>query len=289
MNQRPVIRQVAARSLQEGAGVRVHRTLGTPECRNLDPFLMLDRFESDDPEDYGAGFPDHPHRGFVTFTYMLDGHMAHGDSMGNQGRLDPGGAQWMKAASGVIHSEMPRQEAGLMRGFQLWINLPVAEKMSAPDYQEIRPDSVPVLEADGTRVRVLIGPARLGDQATTGPVIDPHTDVRYLDITLQPGAGFEQALPAGHHAFAFVFEGSATVAGEAVATDHLAVLGDGEGVAVTAGDNGARMILVAGAPLGEPVVQHGPFVMDSREGIQQAFDDFRAGRLVRERAGFHET
>ena len=284
MSKRPVVRQVAARSLQEGAGVRVHRTLGTPECRNLDPFLMLDRFESDDPEDYGAGFPDHPHRGFITFTYMLDGHMAHRDSMGNEGRLDPGGAQWMKAASGVIHSEMPRQEAGLMRGFQLWINLPAAQKMSEPEYQEVRPESVPELPVSGGVVRVLAGEF----QGTTGPVADPNTGVAYLDVNLEPGAAFRHAPPDGHAAFAFLFEGDAELNGHELPRSSLAVLGESGEIAVTAGSEGARLLLVSGRPIGEPIAQHGPFVMTSREEIEQAFADYRDGRLVQQRAAFTE-
>lgn len=290
MSTRSVTAQIPALSLQEGAGVQVFRTLGTPACRNLDPFLMLDRFESNDPDDYVAGFPDHPHRGFCTFTYMLDGRMRHRDSMGNEGLLGPGGAQWMKAASGVIHSEMPEQDHGLMRGFQLWINLPVAEKMGSPDYQEVRPETVPEVDLDGGRVRVLIGPFHGPDGTVAeGPVVDAHTDTRYLDVTLTGGAGFRQAVPAGHNAMLFLFEGSGTVAGSTIAGDELVLLGPGDEVAVEAGPDGARFILVAGRPLNEPIVQYGPFVMDSQDAIHEAFNDFRQGRLVREKAAFHES
>ncbi len=288
MTRRPVARQVPATGLQEGAGVQVFRTLGTPACRNLDPFLMLDRFESRDPDDYVAGFPDHPHRGFCTFTYMLDGRMRHRDSMGNEGVLGPGGAQWMKAGSGVIHSEMPEQEAGLMRGFQLWINLPAAEKMAAPDYRDVAPTSVPEVELAGGRVRVLIGPFTGPDGGEVrGPIHDPHTETHYLDVALEPNGHFEQPLPTGHNALLFLFEGEGRVGDTPVDGDGLVVLGDGDAVAVTAGDQGARFILVAGRPLGEPVVQYGPFVMDSEAGIREAFDDYRQGRLVRERAALH--
>ncbi|HKJ89200.1 MAG TPA: pirin family protein [Gammaproteobacteria bacterium] len=285
MTERAVVQVVPAMEVSDGAGVRILRTIGTPPRRHLDPFLMLDHFGSDDPDDYGAGFPDHPHRGFITLTYMLDGHMAHGDSMGNEGRLDPGGAQWMKAASGVIHSEMPRQEAGLMRGFQLWINLPATEKMSAPEYQEIRPEAVPEVAEEGVRVRVLAG--RYGD--TAGPVEDPNTDVTYLDVRLEPGATFTHQPPDGHTAFAFLFEGTARVAGQDVPDTSLLVLGESGTVTVTGGPEGARLLLVAGRPIGEPIAQYGPFVMTNREELEQAFSDYRDGKLVQDRAAFREV
>ncbi|MFO8156117.1 MAG: pirin family protein [Pseudomonadota bacterium] len=288
MTTRPVAREVPASGLQEGAGVQVYRTLGTPACRNLDPFLMLDRFESSDPADYLAGFPDHPHRGFCTFTYMLDGRMRHHDSMGNEGLLGPGGAQWMKAGSGIIHSEMPEQEAGLMRGFQLWINLPASEKMTPPDYQDVAPESVPEVVLEGGRVRVLIGPFTAPEGGEVrGPISDPHTDTRYLDVALEPNGRFAQPLPAGHNALIFLFEGAGRIADTPVDGDGLVVLGDGDTVTVEAEGSGARFILVAGRPLGEPVVQHGPFVMDTEAGIHEAFNDFRQGRLVREKAALH--
>lgn len=283
MTPRPVTQLVPALEVTEGAGVSVHRTIGTPACRHLDPFLLLDHFSSDDPDDYSAGFPEHPHRGFNTFTYMLDGHMRHGDSMGNRGDLGPGGAQWMKAASGIIHSEMPQQIDGLMRGFQLWINLPASAKMSDPEYQDIRPEAIPEVQAPNHHIRLLAGP--LGDQL--GPVRDPHTDPRILDLTLEAGARWTLDLPVGHTAFVHVFGGSGTIAGTPVPRRHLAVLGAGEGVAITAGQDGLRALLVAGRPIGEPIVQYGPFVMNSREEIEQAMADYRQGRLVRARAGFH--
>jgi hypothetical protein len=285
MAQREVVQVVPATEVSEGAGVRIRRTIGTPARRHLDPFLMLDYFGSDDPGDYSAGFPDHPHRGFITLTYMLDGHMAHGDSMGNEGRLDPGGVQWMKAASGVIHSEMPRQTAGLMRGFQLWINLPAAEKMTAPEYQEIRPESVPEVPLEGGRARVVAGECA----GTRGPVADPSTGVSYLDVRLEPGAGFRHRPPDGHAAFAFLFEGTATLGDTELPPLSLAVLGDSGEVALTAGAEGARLLLVAGRPIGEPIAQYGPFVMNSREEIEQAFADYRKGELVRQRAAFKEV
>ncbi|MBW8459560.1 MAG: pirin family protein [Thiobacillus sp.] len=280
MNTRRIRQRIPASEVTEGAGVTVHRSIGTPALRNLDPFLMLDHFGSDDPDEYIAGFPDHPHRGFITFTYMLDGHMEHRDSMGNRGDLRAGGVQWMKAASGVIHSEMPQQTDGLMRGFQLWINLPASEKMSDPAYQEFSAAAIPEVIRNGARVRVLAGEF----DGTRGVIDDPATDVLYLDILLAAGADFSLPLNDVRNTFVYVFEGSARLAGEALTQHTLAVLGSGDTVEIAAGEAGARFILVAGRPLGEPVVQYGPFVMNSREEIEQAVADYRDGRLVRTRA-----
>jgi len=283
MNIRPIRQIVPALDTSDGAGVSLRRSIGTPALKNLDPFLMLDHFGSENPDEYIAGFPDHPHRGFITFTYMLDGHMEHRDSMGNRGDLRAGGAQWMKAASGVIHSEMPQQVNGLMRGFQLWINLPAAQKLSDPDYQEFTPAGIPEVEADGVKVRVLAG----AHGGVDGAVQDPNTDVLYLDVALQGGMTFERPLPAGHNAFIYLYEGAGMVAGYPLAAHHLAVLGQGDGFSLQAGDQGARFILVAGKPIGEPIVQYGPFVMNSREEIEQAFADYRDGKLARVRAAMH--
>ncbi|MDX9975850.1 MAG: pirin family protein [FCB group bacterium] len=280
MTLRTIRQRVPALEVTEGAGVTVHRSIGTPALKNLDPFLMLDHFGSDNPDEYIAGFPEHPHRGFITFTYMLDGHMEHRDSMGNRGDLQAGGAQWMKAASGVIHSEMPKQTAGLMRGFQLWINLPASQKMSDPAYQEFSAAAIPETVRDGARVRVLAGEY----DDVHGVIEDPATDVLYLDVTLDAGRRFESPLAGDRNAFVYVFEGDATLAGEALPRHTLAVLGKGEGFAIDAGGEGARFILVAGRPIGEPVVQYGPFVMNRREEIEQAFADYRDGKLVRTRA-----
>lgn len=280
MSIRTIRQRVSAHEVTEGAGVTVHRSIGSPALRNLDPFLLLDHFGSDNPDEYIAGFPDHPHRGFITFTYMLDGHMQHRDSMGNQGELMPGGVQWMKAASGVIHSEMPRQANGLMRGFQLWINLPASEKLSDPAYQEFSSAAIPEVALSAGRVRVLAGEYA----GTHGVIEDPSTDVRYLDIALPADADFSMALPESHHAFVYVFEGSARLADEQLAQHTLAVLSAGDTVKVSAGKDGARLILVAGRPIGEPVVQYGPFVMNTREEIEQAMSDYRDGKLVQTRA-----
>ena len=277
---RTVRQLIQAAAVTEGAGVTVHRTLGTPALRRLDPFLMLDHFGSDDPDDYIAGFPDHPHRGFITFTYMIDGHMRHQDSMGNKGDLRSGGAQWMKAASGVIHSEMPQQSNGLMRGFQLWINLPAAEKMADPVYQEFSPEAIPEIRQGAVRVRLLAG--KYGGKR--GVIDDPGTDVQYLDVTLDPGAVFARDLANSYNAFVYVYEGSAATGAATLPQHSLAVLGEGDQVEIVAGEAGARFILVAGKPIGEPVVQYGPFVMNTQAEIEQAFRDYQAGHLVRKKA-----
>lgn len=277
-----VEQRIQALPVSEGAGVTVHRTIGTPTLRHLDPFLLLDYFGSDDPDKYIAGFPDHPHRGFVTLTYMLDGHMLHQDSMGNRGDLRSGGAQWMKAASGVIHSEMPQQSEGLMRGFQLWINLPAKEKMTDPAYQEFSPEAIPVVESAGRRVRLLSG--RYGGKE--GPIADPNTHVQYLDVSIDAGHRFEHNLMAHMTAFIFVFEGEIMCSGTSLSRHTLAVLSSGESIEVTAADRAARFILVAGLPLKEPIVQHGPFVMTTLDEIEQAVSDYRNNRLVQKKAEF---
>lgn len=280
MTARPIRQLLKATEVSEGAGVTVYRTIGTPGLRHLDPFLMLDYFNSDNPDEYLAGFPDHPHRGFITLTYMLNGAMLHRDSMGNEGNLRSGGAQWMKAASGVIHSEMPRQVDGLMRGFQLWINLPVSEKMSAPEYQEFSGDKFPVVEADGARVKILSGTF----QGQSGPIRDQFTGVQYRDIQVGPQRSFTQPLDANLRGFIYVYEGSVTVGGTALPQHSFAVLGEGDSVHVEAGDDGARFIVVAGQPLGEPIVQYGPFVMTSMDDIKRAITEYNNGTLVQGKA-----
>ena len=281
MTTRKIAQLVQAAPLAEGAGVTVHRTIGTPSLRHLDPFLMLDHFGSDDPDQYIAGFPDHPHRGFITLTYMLDGHMLHQDSMGNKGDLNAGGIQWMNAASGVIHSEMPQQTEGLMRGFQLWINLPATEKMSDPSYQEFSAAAIPVANEGDVKVRVLSG----SYAGCTGPIDDPNTDVRYFDVALSSGAEFAYDLPAEMTAFIYAYQGHGQVAGGPVPTHALARLSDGKRFEISATDE-LRFILVAGRPIGEPIAQHGPFVMTSREEIEQAFSDYHDGTFVRTRAAW---
>lgn len=273
---RPIQQVLKAVEVTEGAGVTVFRTIGTQGLRHLDPFLMLDYFNSDNPEDYIAGFPEHPHRGFITLTYMLDGYMLHRDSMGNEGNLRSGGAQWMKAASGVIHSEMPKQVNGLMRGFQLWINLPLVEKMSAPAYQEFSSEAFPVIETDTGRVKVLCGQF----ENSTGPIRDEITDVQYRDIQIKPNCSMTQPLAAALHGFIYVYEGDLTVGDTALPTHSFSVMGKGDSLQVKAGHDGARFIVVAGKPLGEPIVQHGPFVMTTMDDIKKAVADYNNGTLV---------
>jgi len=280
MTPRSIQQLIHALAITEGAGVTVHRTIGTPRLRHLDPFLLLDHFASSDPDDYIAGFPDHPHRGFITLTYMLDGHMEHRDSMGNRGDLRAGGIQWMKAASGVIHSEMPQQTDGLMRGFQLWINLPAGEKMSDPQYQEFSTERLPVVEHDGARVKIISGEYA----GRRGPIHDPHTAIQYFDVSLPPETAFTHRLDGSATAFLYPFEGSLRIGGTAVETHALAVLGSGDEIAVSAGPQGARFILLSGRPLREPIVQYGPFVMNTEPEIRQAFEDYKNNRLVRKRA-----
>ena len=275
-----VIRALRGMPASDGAGVKLTRVIGTPQLDMLDPFLMLDEFGTDKAEDYLAGFPDHPHRGFETVTYMLDGRMRHRDNHGNEGLLVPGSVQWMTAGRGLVHSEMPEQQEGRMRGFQLWVNLPAGEKMGAPRYQEFAPERIPVVRPQaGVEVKVIAGTV----DGTAGPISQPATDPLYLDIALAPNAAWEHVLPAGHNAFAYVFEGAATVGegdgARALETQVLGVLGGGERVAVRAGSTGARLILVAGRPLREPVARYGPFVMNTREQVMQAFVDFQEGRF----------
>lgn len=276
MKVRQVARILQSQAVSEGAGVTVRRSIGTQAIRNLDPFLMLDHFGSENPNEYIAGFPDHPHRGFVTFTYMLDGHMLHQDSMGNRGDLRAGGAQWMKAAAGVIHSEMPQQTQGLMRGFQLWINLPSREKMTPPEYQEFTPEAIPEIEADGARIRILAGE----HAENKGVVQDPFSKVKYLDVRLSGHSTFTTNVPAGYNAFAYVFEGNARSENTELPNHSFVLFGDGEAVTIQSDGRETRFILVAGQPLNEPIVQYGPFVMNTRAEIEQAFADYQSGKFA---------
>lgn len=285
MSVRKIRQLLRATAISEGAGVTVQRTIGTPALRHLDPFLLLDHFGSDNPGEYVAGFPDHPHRGFITLTYMLDGHMLHQDSMGNRGDLRSGGVQWMKAASGVIHSEMPQQTDGLMRGFQLWINLPADQKMSDPEYQEFAAARIQTIDTDGASIKLISGEY----DRQIGPITDPHTKVQYLDVSLAPRGEFSHALDGDLTAFIYMFEGSGEVAGSDVPTHTLVVFEPGERLLVKAGARAARFILVAGQPLKEPMVQYGPFVMNTEQEIRQAFDDFRNNRLVRTKASLSSS
>jgi redox-sensitive bicupin YhaK (pirin superfamily) len=260
----------------DGAGVKLTRVIGQRALPDLDPFLMLDEFGSEQGADYIGGFPDHPHRGFETVTYMLDGRMRHGDNKGHSGLLVSGSVQWMTAGRGLVHSEMPEQEDGLMRGFQLWINLPAKDKMCDPRYQEYAPEQIPVAKpGSGVAVKVIAGAVA----GIKGPVGGVATDPTYLDIALEKGASFSHRLPQDYNAFAYVFEGRAMIGIKEVERSQLAVLSQGEVFTVSADTEPARLILVAGKPLREPVVKYGPFVMNTAEEIHQAVADYQAGRL----------
>ncbi|MGC2461237.1 MAG: pirin family protein [Steroidobacteraceae bacterium] len=273
----------------DGAGVKLRRSLGSQRGLQVDPFLMLDEFYSDDPKDYIAGFPAHPHRGFETVTYMLDGHMRHEDHLGNRGDLGPGDVQWMTAARGIIHSEMPQQTEGRMRGFQLWINLPAKEKMKPAHYRDISAQRVPTIRlASGASAKVIAGTAQLDGQTASGPVNGPDerlsTDPLYLDLNLPAAADIVVPVTRGHNAFVYVYDGEARVGPrESVQTlPHRAagILSDGERVRIEGGARGARLLLLAARPLNEPVVQYGPFVMNTRQEIEQAVEDYRSGRFA---------
>ena len=273
---RPVIKVVRGQPTSDGAGVKLTRVIGNHALPELDPFLLLDEFGSDDPSAYIAGFPNHPHRGFETVTYMLEGRMRHRDNKGNEGVLEPGSVQWMTAGRGIIHSEMPEQTHGRMRGFQLWVNLPAAQKMCPPRYQELDADRFATTElAPGVRATIVAG--SLG--GVSGPVTGIAIDPLYADLRFGPGAAHAGAVPAGHTAVIYVFEGKASAGETALPKGTLAVLGDGTHVQVAAGEAGAALLLIAGRPLGEPIARYGPFVMNTREEIAQAFADFQAGRF----------
>jgi redox-sensitive bicupin YhaK (pirin superfamily) len=271
---REVGRIVRGMAASDGAGVKLNRVIGGQDLPQLDPFLLLDEFRSDDAADYLAGFPEHPHRGFETVTYMLAGRMRHRDNQGNTGLLGPGAVQWMTAGRGIVHSEMPEQENGLMQGFQLWVNLPAKDKMTAPRYQDIEPARIPEVESTGARARVIAGSYR----GVSGPVQAEATAPLYLDVFLEDGE-FQAAVPVEHNAFVYVYEGGLDIGGRTVTRGELAVLSHGDTVAATAGAAGARFILVAGRPLKEPVARYGPFVMNRPEEIRQAMRDFTEGRL----------
>jgi len=277
-----IIRSVAT---SDGAGVSLRRSLGQNQSTRVDPFLMLDEFSSDDPDDYIAGFPPHPHRGFETVTYMLDGHMLHEDHLGNRGDLLPGGAQWMTAGRGIIHSEMPQQESGRMRGFQLWINLPAAEKMKPAHYRDIRPEEIPQAALPGGgEARVIAGSIAVDGREVAGPVQGLSTEALYIDVRLPSGGNFAQKVPAGHSAFVYAYEGSLTIGPASdprrLSAQDAGVLSAGEVVEIRADAGPASFLLLAARPLGEAVVQYGPFVMNTREEIEQAIADYRDNRLV---------
>ncbi|MDF3037224.1 MAG: hypothetical protein K0S28_2498 [Paucimonas sp.] len=278
-NPREVEQLITGVPTSDGAGVKLTRVLTQPLQRRLDPFLMLDAFGSDDPDDYIAGFPNHPHRGFETVTYMIAGRMRHRDSAGNEGLLQNGGVQWMTAGRGIIHSELPEQEAGVMEGFQLWLNLPSHDKMRAPWYRDIQSDGIPEFTTpEGVRVRVIAG----ASHGVEGAMKRETTEPLYLDLHFNAATRFEQALPASHNAFVYVYRGSAEVNGLQIDTQRMAILKNdkgSDGVIIKAGE-GAKVLLIAGRPLNEPIAQYGPFVMNTQGQIFEAVRDFQEGRFA---------
>ncbi|WP_085596819.1 MULTISPECIES: pirin family protein [unclassified Pseudomonas] len=279
---RKVLSVHSGQPASDGAGVKLTRVFGGQGVERFDPFLMLDEFGSQNPDDYIAGFPPHPHRGFETVTYMLEGRMRHEDHLGNVGLLQSGGVQWMTAAKGIIHSEMPEQEQGVMRGFQLWLNLPGRHKLDPAAYRDIQPQDLPRLTtAGGVEAVVIAGRFDDGHSQQAGAVERPHTEPHYFDLHLPAGASVSPRLPAGHRVMLYVYEGSIELPGhpQSIASSRLVRLAD-EGELRLDSRAGARVLLIAGKPLGEPVVQYGPFVMNSREEIEQALRDFRDDRLT---------
>ena len=281
MTKRKLKNLVTGQPATDGAGVELVRVIGQPALIDLDPFLLLDSFRSDDPDDYIAGFPPHPHRGFETVTYLLNGRMRHKDNAGNEGVIEPGGIQWMTAGRGIVHSEMPEQEDGLLEGFQLWINLPASHKMTAPAYQEHDRAEIPSETRDGAEIRVITGQT---SQGTVGPVSQPLTDPLYLDVTLQAETWFSEPVSAGHSTIVYVIRGSLeleAVDGQTcrIERDQLGVLDDGGRVELLASEATTRFLLIAGKPLNEPIARGGPFVMNTADEVRQAFLDYQSGNF----------
>lgn len=283
---RDVIQTYTGQPASDGDGVRLTRVFGGSQASQFDPFLMLDEFGSDEAADYIGGFPSHPHRGFETITYMLEGRMLHEDHLGNRGLLEPGGVQWMTAGRGIIHSEMPQQDSGRMRGFQLWLNLPAREKMQLAAYRDLRPDQVPFVPlASGVQVKMIAGETTIEGEYLTGAVTGRSTRPLYLDLHLPTDHATRFPVDAELNAMLYVYEGSVIVNGEddvrAVRAGQLARLGRGSTIDLLAGPNGARLLVIAGKPIAEPIVQYGPFVMNGREEIEQALRDYRGGHFGR--------
>lgn len=290
MTNRTLRLEVPSMATSDGAGVKLRRSIGQRPGVRLDPFLMLDEFGTDNPNDYIAGFPSHPHRGFETVTYMIDGHMRHEDHLGHVGDLKSGGVQWMTAAHGIIHSEMPQQTDGRMRGFQLWINLPSSEKMRSPSYRDIQPDEIPSFAGEDAahrsfRVKLIAGKLPIGGITHSGPINGLSTEPLFLDIELEPDASFTCPIKAGLNAFTYPYEGSLYLdegdgRSQRIAHQSAGILSDGDTIAIKAGKSGSRAIILAGRPIGEPIVQYGPFVMNTREEIEEALNDYQSGRLT---------
>ena len=278
---RKVVSIINGMPTTDGAGVELVRVIGQPSLMELDPFLLLDAFRSDNPKDYIAGFPAHPHRGFETVTYLLNGRMRHKDNAGNEGVIAAGSVQWMTAGRGIIHSEMPEQENGLLEGFQLWINLPASHKMTAPKYQEHNNDSIPIEDRDNASIKVITGKT---SQGTTGPVVQPLTDPLYLDIKLEANTEFTETLAPEHNAFVYVIKGGVSLLNEQnesvlIERDQLAILTKGPSLTLKANEQPAQFLLIAGMPLNEPISRSGPFVMNTDNEIRQAIHDYQNGQL----------
>lgn len=274
---RSILQVIKGKETSDGDGVRLTRVIGGPQLPQLDPFLLLDDFRSDDPDDYIGGFPPHPHRGFETVTYLLHGRMRHGDSAGHSGVIDEGGVQWMTAGRGIIHSEMPEQENGLLAGFQLWVNLPAAKKMMAPRYQEFSAGQIPLEEReDGVNLKVIAGTSSRG---TSGVVSQLITQVSYFDLELPAKRSFIEPIDPGHHAFVYLYDGEISIGPRSLAACSLAQLGPGEQVEIRALAP-SRMLLISGQPLDEPIARSGPFVMNTQAELHQAYSDYRNGSLA---------
>ncbi|QPK65369.1 pirin family protein [Methylomonas sp. LL1] len=276
---------IPAIATSDGAGVKLRRSLGQTQALRVDPFLMLDEFSSENADDYIAGFPSHPHRGFETVTYMLDGHMLHEDHLGNKGDLKSGGAQWMTAGRGIIHSEMPQQESGRMRGFQLWVNLPAKEKMKPASYQDIQPDQIPrIALPNGGEVKVIAGSVDMDGKLIWGPIQGITTEPLFLDVRLPANGQFSQAFASELNAFVYPYEGQIEIGpidkARQLESQSAGVLSSGDSIEIRTQDRSAAFLLLAGRPLHEPVVQYGPFVMNTREQIEQAMSDYKNGQLV---------
>lgn len=283
-SKRDLIETIVGRQASDGDGVRLMRIFGGQHAERFDPFLMLDEFGSDEAADYVGGFPSHPHRGFETVTYMLDGRMLHEDHLGNRGLLEPGGVQWMTAGRGIIHSEMPQQESGLMRGFQLWVNLPAAEKMLPAEYRDIAAADVPFAALrGGGRIKMIAGALTVEGQQLSGPIQGKTTQPLYADVQVESGQRITLPVPDSLTALLYVYEGNVTVNGQRsearLSKGELGRLDSGDIIELAGGEHGAKVLLIAGKPLREPIVQYGPFVMNRREEIEQALRDFREGRF----------
>ncbi|WP_166266547.1 pirin family protein [Marinobacter caseinilyticus] len=277
---RAIKQVIPAIETSDGAGVKIKRSIGQSQAIRLDPFLMLDEFGSEQAADYIAGFPSHPHRGFETVTYMIEGHMLHEDHLGNRGNLKNGGVQWMTAGRGIIHSEMPQQEAGMMRGFQLWLNLPAAEKMKPAGYRDLQPEDIPEAAFSGGKLKLIAGELRVEDRAYTGAISGGSTAPVYADIHLASSGQITLPLAPELNAMLYLYDGQASSGDTELRRSTASVLGAGDTLQLTAGSEGARVLLIAGKPIGEPVVQYGPFVMNTKEEIEQTLRDYHDGRLT---------